>query len=258
MKLNLRRVLPLLVGIAVCYSACKKSDNKPATSGPSNDAVSTAIATNLAQSLAGAYGGASVKDGVGGSATLTNSSSKLKTQSTSCGFFTDNNINYSYKQGDSVAFATAGSVNYYFLCNGNKTVGYDLADSLVTAGKGPGYDFAYLVIQNYHVKGLNLNNSNFTLNGKLKSWADFNYTKQPKSSSFVHNVYTFTDLYVHADDNFDISSGSATVNSKGDGTNGSWDITAYITFLGNHKAKLTFVNQVYTIDLLTGKTTPVK
>src|ERR1700761_3830959 len=129
MKLNLRRALPLLLGVAVFYSACKKTDNKPAAAGPSSDEMSAAIATNLAQSLSGAYGGASINDGVGGSSTLTNASSKLKTQAVQCGFFIDNNIGYSYKQGDSIAVATTGSVNYYFLCNNNKTVGYDLTDS---------------------------------------------------------------------------------------------------------------------------------
>src|ERR1700761_5896500 len=193
MKLNLRRALPLLMGVAVLYSACKKTDNKPATSNTSSsDAISAAIATNLVQSLSGAYGGASIKDGVAASPSLA-STSTLKTQSVDCGFFKNDGVTLTYKQGDTIKVTTTGSIDYYFLCNGSKTTGYDLTDSLTASGKAPGYDFSDVLVQNYHVRGLNTNNSNFTLNGKLKAWVDFDYTK-PKSSSSVHNIYTLTEI----------------------------------------------------------------
>ncbi|HEY8930163.1 MAG TPA: hypothetical protein VIM55_13270 [Mucilaginibacter sp.] len=256
MKLNLRSALPLLMGVAVFYSACKKTDNAPAA-GPSNSEVSAAIAKNLVQSLAGAYGGASIKDGVNASSTIMSSSSKLKTQSNvQCGFFSDNSLDLNYNQGDSVKTHTTGSVNYFFICNNNQSVGYDLIDSLASSGNGPGYNFNFLVVQNYNVRGLNLNNSNFTLNGTLKSWVDFDYT-QTKTSTSVHNIFHFTDLYVHADDNFDITGGDATVESQGKTSTGAWDYTATIHFLGNHKAKLTFLSKTYLIDLTTGTVTPV-
>jgi hypothetical protein len=259
MKLNLRSALPLLMAVALFYSACKKTDNTPATKTQSTDEAGAAIAKNLVQSLAGAYGGASVKDGVSGNTTLTNSASKLKTQSAiGCGFFTDNSLDVKYNQGDSIKSETIGHVTYTFLCSNSKTTGYDLQDSVATAGKGPGYAFIFLVTQDYHVRGLNSNNSNFSLNGNLKSWVDFSYTNKPKSSTFVHNTFRFKDLYIHADDNFDISSGSATFESKGVTTTGvAWDYSGTIAFLGNHKAKLTFLSKVYWVDLITGAVTPV-
>jgi len=259
MKLTLRSALPLLMGVALFYSGCKKTENTPASKGPTSDAVSAAIATNLVQSLSGAYGGASIKDGVGASAAITAASPKLKTQSlVSCGFFTDNGLDVKYNQGDSIKTHTTGSVNYFFLCNSgdSNAVGYDLLDSLSADGKGPGYDFNFLVVQDYHIRGLNSNNSNFTLNGRLKSWVDFDYNLKPKSSTSVHNVFHFTDLEIHADDNFDIVSGDATFESKGLTTTGAWDYSGTIHFLGNHKAKLTFLSKVYWVDLLTGVVTP--
>ena len=260
MKLNLRKALPLLLVVALFYSACKKTDNKPATTaGPGNDEVSAAIAKNLVQSLAGSYGGASIKDGVNKSANLSAVSSKLKTQANvQCGFFTDNGLDVKFNQGDSIKTETTGSVNYFFLCNSNSgnTIGYDLLDSLNSAGKGPGYDFNFLLVQDYHVRGLNTANSNFTLNGRLKSWVDFDYKLKPKNSISVHNVFHFTDLEIHADDNYDIVGGDATFESKGTTNTGAWDLSGSIHFLGNHKAKITFLSKVYLIDLTTGVVTP--
>jgi hypothetical protein len=257
MKLNLRNTLPLLMAVAIFYSACKKTENKPASS-TTTDAASLAIAKNLVQSLSGAFGGASIKDGIQVSPNVMSSTSKLKMQSkdVQCGFYSDSSLNLDYKLGDTVASHTTGSINYFFICNGDNTIGYDLRDSISTAGKGPGYTFAYALTQNYHVRGLNSNNSNFSLNGTLKSYVDNEYTVYVNSSASVHNIYTFSNLYVHADDNFDITSGTATFESIGKTHSGAWDYSGTITFLGNHKAKLTFLSKVYWVDLITGTVTP--
>jgi hypothetical protein len=63
MKLNLRNQLPLLTGVEIFYTACKKTDNAPASS-KTIAVASIAIAKNLVQSLSGAFGGASIKDGI--------------------------------------------------------------------------------------------------------------------------------------------------------------------------------------------------
>ncbi|MCO5949674.1 hypothetical protein [Mucilaginibacter flavidus] len=256
MKLNLRSALPLLIIMALFYSACKKNENKPA-SGPGNDEVSAAIAKNLVQSLSGAYGGASIKDGVAPSAAITASSAKLKTQSEiGCGFFIDNSLDLKFNQGDTIKSETVGSVNYFFLCDNQRTTGYNLYDSLSTTGKGPGYEFFFALVQDFKVRGLNVDNSNFTLNGRLKSYVDFNHKTKPKSSSSVHNIFHFIDAQIHAADNYDIVDGSATFESIGETSTGAWDYSGTIKFLGNHKAKLTFLSKVYLIDLLTGSVTP--
>lgn len=254
MKLNLRSALPLLMVVALFYSACKKTENKPA-SGPKSDQISAAIAKNLVQSLSGAYGGASIKDGVGVSAAITASSAKLKTQAIGCGFYTDNSLDVSFNQGDTIKSHTVGTVNYFFLCDNQRTTGYNLYDSLSTTGNGPGYEFFFALVQDFKVRGLNVDNSNFILNGRLKSYVDFNYTKTETSSS-VHNIFHFIDAQVHADDNYDIVDGSATFESIGESSTGGWDLSGTIKFLGNHKAKMTFLSKVYLIDLLTGSVTP--
>jgi hypothetical protein len=259
MKLNLRFALPILTAVAISYSSCRKTESKPSTTTTSTkdvDVASSAIAKNLAQSLAGAFGGASIKDGVNPSATFS-ASPKLKIQSKNynCGFFVDTSLNMVYTQGDSLKATKTGGVSYYFVCNDKKTIGYDLVDSLNTTGFGPGYTFTYNIVQNYNVRGLNTNNSNFSLNGKLKSFTDNHYTKAA-TFALVHNTYKFTDLYVHADDNFDITSGNATFTSKGTTNGGGWEYSGTLHFLGNHKVQMTFLNHEYLINMITGEVTP--
>ena len=254
MNLNLRNALPLLVGAAIFYSACNKTDIKtqPTTStNKSVDEASSAIAKNLAQSLVGAFGGASIKDGVNPSTTFSTLKQKVQSNNYHCGFYTDTSLNLTFNQGDTLKATKTGGVSYFFVCNNNKTIGYDLVDSLTTTGSGPGYSFTYNTVQKYSVRGLNTNNSNFSLNGTTKSFTDNEYTK-PATFASVHNTYKFTDLYVHADDNYDITSGNATFVSKGKTNGGGWEYSGTIVFLGNHKAKLTFLNKTYWVDLITG------
>lgn len=258
MKLNLRAALPLLMGVAVFYSACQKNGSKPqsTTTTPSVSQASSAIGKNLAQSLVGAFGGASIKDGVNPSTTF-KAPSKIKTQSNDygCGFYTDTSLNLVWNQGDSLKATKSGGYSYFFVCNNKATIGYNLVDSINTAGSGPGYAYVYDVVQKYTVRGLNTNNSNFSLNGTMKSFTDNHYTK-PVSFASVHVTYNFTDLYVHGDDNFDITSGNATFVSQGKTNGGGWEYSGTLRFLGNHKAQMTFLNHEYLVDLTTGATTP--
>jgi hypothetical protein len=258
MNLNLRIVLPLLMGVVISYSACKKTENTATPTTPNTPATTQAsveIGKNLAQSIVGAFGGASIKDGVNPSASFSTSKLKVQSNNYNCGFYIDTSLNLTFNQGDTLKAHKTGGVNYYFVCNNNKTIGYDLIDSITTKGSGPGYVFTYAIIQDYHVRGLNTNNSNFSLDGKLKSFTDNQYTKYNTFMS-VHNVYNFSNLYVHADDNFDITSGSATFNSKGKTNGGGWDYSGTLKFLGNHKAQMTFLNHEYLVDLLTGEVKP--
>jgi hypothetical protein len=258
MKLNLRSILPLLAGVAVLYSACTKTGinvkSDSTTTKASDNVASSSIADNLAKSLAGSFGGASVKDGVTPSTNA--STSKLKVQSTyNCGFYVDTSLNLVFNQGDTLKATKTGGTKYYFVCDGNKTIGYDSVDSLNTVGSGPGYSFVYNIVQKYKVRGLNTNNSNFSIDGPMKAYVDNEYTKY-KTFSRVHNTYVFSNLYVHGDDNFDITSGTATFRSEGKTNGGGWDYSGTIVFLGNHKAKLTFLNKIFLIDLITGTATP--
>ncbi len=258
MNLNLRRAVPVLLAVALFYSACKKAENKQ-PAGPTLDQVK-AIATNLVQSLSGGYGGASIKDGVAANSTLTASNPKLKVQGeTGCGFFNDNSLNIPFDDGTTKS-TTTGSVHYQFLCDDvtNKTTGYDVNTILNISGETsgtPAYTFSYYLNQDYQVRGLNAANSNFTFSGTLKSIIRQDYTN-PSSYTSMVSTYKFMDVFVHAGDN-DITGGTVNLESEGAGSTGSWDYTSVLTFLGNHKAKLAFLNKTYLVDLLTGAVTAV-
>jgi hypothetical protein len=256
MKLSLQRSLVLLLSVVFLYTSCTKSGTKPVAQTTSNDAIAASIGSNLALSLNGAFGGASVKDGVNKSASISNASANLKVQSVPCGFYTDNGLNYSYNVGDTIKATVKGSINYFFTCTNGLSTGYTLLDSLGTTGTAPGYSFAYSVVQDYDVKGLNTNNSRFSLSGKIKSFVDFTY-KVSKYSSYVHNTFHLTNLEINGDDNSDITSGTAVYESTGKTGTTSWDLIGNLTFLGNHRAKLQFYSKLYYIDLITGKVTAI-
>ncbi|ASU35704.1 hypothetical protein MuYL_3819 [Mucilaginibacter xinganensis] len=242
------------------YSACKNTVIKPAAATPETDAIGAAIASNMVQSLSGMYGGASIRDGIGKSAFIAAASPQIKLQSIlQCGFFIDTSLNVNFNQGDSIKTHTTGSVNYFFNCDSTaeKPTGYNLSDSLTSAGKGHGYDFNFLVSQHYSVSTSKEGNSGYTLNGALKSWVDFDYNLKPDKSSAVHNIFHFTNMKIQVAGNFEIVSGEATFESKGVTAGGAWNFSGYIRFIGNNKAKLTLLNKVYLINLFTGSLTKV-
>jgi len=257
MKFTFKSTLALLIGASLFYTSCKKSQNQPASQTVSNETVSSQIAMNLAQSLSGSFGGASIKDGVSPSA-ITSSASKLRVSNTnSCGFFTENGINYSSNIGDTIKSNTKGSINYFFNCKNGAATGYTVSDTLITTGTAPKYAFTYNISQDYVVKGLNTNNSQIDLSGSLKSFVDFVYIKKYASlSTSVHNNYVLTDLVINQDDNFDVTSGTATFVSTGTNSAGTWEFTGSIEFLGNHRAAVTFIGKEYYVDLITGVVTP--
>jgi hypothetical protein len=265
MKLTFKGIFALLVGVSLFYTACKKSSQSQPASQSQNDAtVSGQIAMNLAQSLSGSFGGASIQDGVSPSTSVTSSTSKLnnvrslvRSKTSACGFFTDNGIDYTSNIGDTIKSTTKGSINYFFNCKNGAATGYTVSDTLITTGTAPKYSFTYDISQDYDVTGLNTNNSQITLSGSLKSFVDFVYIKKYASNSTsVHNNYVLTDLVINQDDNYDITSGTATFVSTGTNSYGNWEFTGSIEFLGNHRAAITFIGKEYYVDLLTGVVTP--
>jgi hypothetical protein len=55
-----------------------------------------------------------------------------------------------------------------------------------------------------------------------------------------------------ADSSGELISGSADFQTSGTGTNGVWNYTGTITFLGNNQAKVVINGTTYMVNLLTG------
>ena len=255
MKFTLKHILILLTAVVFLYTSCTKTGNKPvATQTVTNEMVSSQIALNIGKSLAGSFGGASIKDGVNKSPTVSGTS-KLKVNSIApCGFLVQK-VNYNTNIGDSIKSVTKGGINYFFTCTNGKATGYTVSDTLFTVGTAPGYNFTFDLTQDYDVKGLNTNNSRIELSGLLKAFVDFDFPKDHKKSTSVHNNYVLKHLEINQDDDFDVTSGTGDFVSKGTNFYGKWDFEGTITFLGNHRAKIEFAGKLFFVDLKTGVVT---
>ncbi len=256
----------LLAGTVLFYTACKKggSDLKPAPTTSNEQTASGQIAVNLAQSLAGSYGGVSLNDGVNAPGFASKSSSFHSLNSFNslasthgCGFFVDTNINFKTNIGDTIKSTTTGGISFHFKCDSTgASAGYRVVDSLTTAGKGPGYTFSDLIVQNYDVTGLNKANTKIELDGTLKAWVDIDFNKKNSTPISTHVRYTLDGVKVDLTSSpFNITDGTATFVADGSSAAGSYHFTGTITFLGNHKAKIVINGFTYHVNLITGVVT---
>jgi len=264
MKFRLKLMPALLTGIILFYSACKKNANAPAPTAQTSveQAASGQIAANLAQSLAGAYGGASINDGISAPAIATSSTSGRAINSLNsnsvCGFFIDSTINVKNNSGDTIKSTTTGDLEFRFKCGSNgKSTGFTIFDSLRTAGKAPGYTFTDIIVQDYSVAGLNAANTLISLDGSLKSWVDITYDKKNTTPFSLHNKFVLSGLKIDLSKTpADIYDGTATFVSDGSSSAGIFHFTGTIVFLGNYKVKITINGFVFHANLLTGVVTP--
>jgi len=258
MKINFKGVgaFILLSAMALFYSACNK-DNKPAATQPTTPTSSTQIASsqvaeNIYQSLSGTYGGVNVYNGL--KYPLDNSGKNLPGKNTDgCGFLIDSNINYSFNSGDTIKSKSHGSLYFYFLCDKpGKNTGFNIADSLLTTGFAPNYTFSYDVTQHFKVELLNNDYNKFEVDGSIKSLVDLVYSK-PSSFTVSTHVYItlheiILDLAKH-----DIVGGTASFRASGNYGPTPWSAVGTVTFIGDHKAKVTINGISFTVDLITGK-----
>jgi hypothetical protein len=262
MKLYTKRAIILLLGVALSYSACKKdvkSTPVAQTQTASTDVVSTQVATNLAQSLSGAYGGVNLNSGISSPSLATNSSSRAVNSLSStatCGFFDDNGIDVKTNIGDTIKSETTGAIDFSFKCDthGNHN-GFINDDSLLTIGKAPGYAFTFDLTQHYNVSIL-ADANHLEVDGNIKSFIDFIYTKKGTSPTSVHNKFVLSGLEIDLTKGADITGGTATFTSEGTYGGATWDLTGLVKFIGNHEATITINGKTVTVNLLTGQIIP--
>jgi len=250
----------ILLSWAVLFTACKKAENSQTNSNTSAAAskqtASSQIALSLYQSLTGQSGGVNINDGVKtpGIANSNSSTAKVNSSDYLCGFYVNNGINYNTNIGDSIKSVSHGALAFYFVCKNGSAVGFTAQDTLTTYGTAPGYNFIDGLSQNLVVAGLNPNNSLVTVNGLLQSRVDIFYTKGGRSATY--NSFQLSGLQVHLDQNPpDITSGTAVFTAKGFNNATIFDLYGTITFLGNHMVKVDFYDDIFYVNLLTGKVT---
>src|SRR5947208_1817015 len=70
MKLKLKTFLVLFAGVAIVYTACKKSATTPSDPTITADVVAGQLATNINQSLFGGLGAFDISDGLNAPSTI--------------------------------------------------------------------------------------------------------------------------------------------------------------------------------------------
>jgi hypothetical protein len=269
MKLNHTIKLALLVAIIFCYAACKKSANKPSTSGQmsATDAAQQ-IALSLNKSLTGQLGGTNINDGikVSSSIAIKNNTKTVNSLNPLCGFVIDTTYTHLVTPGDTSEWLS-GKFHFVYNCGSSYVNGYTVYDSLKVENSSPSFLDEYTNVQNYTFTA---NDSTFVaskLNGSIVT----SISHQGFSSPNVQNQFTSVDcnyqlsklLINNASGSTDITSGTATFSSEVRNSTGPVgakvfvvDYSGSIQYIGNHEAKLILNGgNTYLVNFSTGAVT---
>lgn len=258
MKSKITLILLLLVGAALTYTACKKSGTSPAKSTVDAKTVSSQVALNVVATLDGAFGGFNFSDGLDAPGTFgvtSHNGLKMADLGTNdvCGKLIDTTYTDSETTSDG---QTSFKMQYQLTlnCSGGIYSGFHLIDSLNVALSSSQYSGTYGIGENVTLASLQpgVDEAKYSVNGTFNVNLDLNY-KTSKAQSFNDVFdYKFNQVIIDPSGDGDIVSGSANFYTKGSIANGNWEYVGTITFLGNHKAKVTISGATYNVDLQTG------
>ncbi|MBK0378977.1 hypothetical protein [Mucilaginibacter segetis] len=258
-RTRLKSVFILLTAVAFTYTSCQKAATNTNSSKPDNATISAQIALNLYNSINGTYGGVNVGDGlpvIHGA-----SSNGLKVNDISCGTTTESPISYTTNSGDTVKSTVTGHSSYTINCDETNfsILGYTLVDSTTTIGTAPGYNFHYIIKENYDVATLNSTYTLVSLKGTQTSVISTASTTSADESTSQTNEYTLKDFQIKGHDGnpTTIIAGTALFVVNGTKNGESYSFTGSIEFMPTDKAKLSFDGKVFMVNLLTGKSTQI-
>lgn len=265
MKIKFILIILLVAGVALTYTACKKSSSTPTLSAK---AVSSQIALNLAQTLYGGLGGFDISDGLSSTASINRKQLALKRQQFAlklnggkqlndegddllCGLSEDTTLSYSATY-DGTAETIAGTLGFTFICTNNTFSGFNIHDNLNVTAKNSTLSATYKLNENLTATSLNPTDedSNYTLGGTFSMSDNISYAN-PKSTTTESYSYNFTTPLL-IDENGNIDSGVASFTTSGTSASGKWDYTGTITFLGNYNVKIVINGSSYTVNIQTG------
>jgi hypothetical protein len=254
MKLKLKLILLMLGGIALIYTACKKSGTN--ASGPAipPQQVASQVAVTISQSLFGGLG-IDLSGGLSapaGFAVHTKGKVLQDLTNPDCSLSVDTTLSFNGAANGGAA-SISGNIKFNFFCTNNVVTGFATNDNLTISLASPDLSFSYKVAENLTLTSINPNdpNSNLSLSGSLSSNGSYQYNTGTKKSGTEVFDYTLSSLVLNPA-NADVISGSATFNTQGTGARGVWNDQGTITFLGNQMADVTINGKVYHVNLQTG------
>jgi hypothetical protein len=242
MKLTIKFFLAILISIICLYAACKKTTSTVIN----NNAISLSsqVAVNLYKVLAGKFGGATINGGK----VFSHNNLTINALNSLCGYRVDTIYSYKTILGDTTQLYV-GHYKFIYTCSANTVDGYITVDSMSLAESGTRFANSYKVAQNYTVKTLNTNYQLLSVDGTITT---ANYTSVLNTAHAVVQYHDLNTTYNLQGVKVDITTGAADmttgtatfnatqadltstlINATSSGYNGT------ITFLGNHKARVT-------------------
>ncbi|MGZ3811039.1 MAG: hypothetical protein ACXVJN_04900 [Mucilaginibacter sp.] len=269
MKLISKLFLILLAGMALTFSACKKSGSSKTVSPK---AVSSQIALNLAQTLYGGLGGFNASGGLTPPTlnSITRKQLAAKRQqlvlklsngrqlnsfgdNIACGMSADTTLTYSATLDDGSTASISGSIGYTFLCTNNVASGFNIRANLNISEANSTLSGTYKLAENLTLQSQDPSNENssYTMGGTLSMSDNVAYKTGSKAVTAASFSYDFTTPLL-IDSSGNIDAGVATFATRGTDTSGTWNYSGTVTFLGNNKVTITINGTAYTVDLTTG------
>jgi hypothetical protein len=276
MRSTLKITLAALTAVLI-YSGCSKSLNEPAPSANKNSAqtlaISKQIATNLYKSLTGTYGGANIGSGIKAPSAITaapKGGRRVNTVTPYCGMTIDTALYFDFLHTDTTTTVDS-KYKFTYTCSSSALDGYTLSDSITYTDKSPTVLNKYATGQNYTVINNSADFSVVSMWGTIGT--SFRQSNINASSHATTNYnyndtkYSLNNLQINvAGASPDITGGNATFVSnitylEVGGTPVTGGFWGTITFLGDHKAKMTVnyngVTTNYSYNLTTGEVTEI-
>jgi len=271
MKLNFTRPLFVLAGVVFFYTSCKKAD-VPSVSNTTTavdfKTLSSQLGTEFYKSITGQYGGTDVNKGITTPdvAVAANKKFSLNSVVPLCGTVIDTTYNTTTGINTNTIKTHFENFHFIYTCDAGRVDGYLVRDSLVNVAYSGGLLFSdtYAITQNYAVKALDQTYKYVSMDGSLSSLVATG-NADALSLNSTASIYYLVGLRVNfASGPADITAGTTSFKTTITAYNLTISpvkhITTYygtIQYLGNHKAKVTFIpGAAYIVDLITGVATP--
>jgi hypothetical protein len=271
MKKNFTQIVFTLSAMVILYASCTKNNLKPvAATAVDYKALSSTIAITFYKSITGANGGVDVSQGIKSpfKPSSTGRGLRLNDVVSLCGFAIDTTYGVTIPPPSPMPTPDTikhsyGKFNFVYTCDAGVVNGYNVTDSVAYTTSYFNYATNNLLGQRYVVKALDQTYKVVSMNGSIFSSVG-QFKTLSETGSYIQATYTLTGLKVDFTTGIaDVVSGTATFDMIVDPTASvalpanRKEYTGTITYLGNHKAKLTInPGQVFTVDLITGVATP--
>ncbi|WP_147322036.1 hypothetical protein [Mucilaginibacter conchicola] len=228
------------------YSSCTK-DSTVTTKTSTDEEIATQIATNLYKSFTATIASDNNFSGVPAGNSVVNGK---KVNELTCGQLIDQPFDNTYTQGDTIKDVMKGSNKFVVSCDNNLPNGYTYTGEYTNTGFSPWLSsYKNTVKEHYALKITNPGLNIMTVNGTQISTYDYT-TRKDGERMVQNNTYNLKGLTINGSSRpKDITGGTADYVSKGSNAGRAFNFTGTITYLGNHRATVTFNGKSRDIEI---------